>query len=86
MPDLIGIEVIFDSEGGWSWFRECLHNWCWPWSSKPSGGLNKAPSGFNSHTFPLFNFKIFSKQTSIKAAHIPIKDATDCYQAEVGYT
>ena len=38
-----------------SWFRECLHNWCWPWSSKPSGGLNKAPSGFNSHTFPLYN-------------------------------
>ena len=23
-------------------------------SSKPSGGLNKAPSGFNSHTFPLY--------------------------------
>jgi hypothetical protein len=39
------------------WLRlpwECLHNWCWPWSSKPVEGLNKALSGFDSHTLPLF--------------------------------
>ncbi len=34
-------------------FRECLHNWCWPRSSKPVGGVNNAPSGFDSHTLPL---------------------------------
>jgi hypothetical protein len=31
---------------------ECLHTWWWPWSSKPVGGLKKAPSEFDSHTLP----------------------------------
>ena len=31
---------------------ECLHNWCWPWSSKPVAGLNKARCGFDSHALP----------------------------------
>ncbi len=35
-------------------FRECLHLWWGPWSSKPVGGLNKALCGFDSHTLPLF--------------------------------
>ena len=30
-----------------------LHVWCWPWSSKPGEGLNKALCGFDSHTLPL---------------------------------
>src|SRR5712692_1395327 len=34
-------------------FRECLHLWWGPWSSKPVGGLKKAVSGFDSHTLPL---------------------------------
>ncbi len=34
-------------------FRGCLHGWCRPWSSKPVGGVNNAPSGFDSHTLPL---------------------------------
>jgi hypothetical protein len=34
-------------------FRECLHLWWGPWSSKPAEGLNKALSGFDSHTLPL---------------------------------
>ena len=33
--------------------RECLHLWWGPWSSKPVEGLNKALSGFDSHTLPL---------------------------------
>jgi hypothetical protein len=33
--------------------RGCLHGWCRPWSSKPVGGVNNAPSGFDSHTLPL---------------------------------
>src|SRR5437016_2259995 len=33
--------------------RECLHLWWGPWSSKPVAGLNKARSGFDSHTLPL---------------------------------
>src|SRR5262249_35802888 len=32
--------------------RGCLHGWCRPWSSKPVGGVNNAPSGFDSHTLP----------------------------------
>lgn len=36
--------------------REYLHRWCGPWSSKPVGGLNKAPSGFDSHILPLVDF------------------------------
>ena len=31
---------------------KCLHTWRWPWSSKPVGGLKKAPGGFDSHTLP----------------------------------
>src|SRR5439155_24341775 len=45
-------------------FRECLHLWWGPWSSKPVGGLKKAVSGFDSHTLPscLFSavFALFS--------------------------
>src|SRR3954454_6988781 len=33
--------------------RKCLHLWRGPRSSKPRGGLTKAPSGFDSHTLPL---------------------------------
>lgn len=33
--------------------RECLHGWCRPWSSKPVGGVNNAPSRFDSDTLPL---------------------------------
>ena len=35
-----------------SGFRECLHLWWGPWSSKPVAGLNKARSGFDSQTLP----------------------------------
>jgi hypothetical protein len=31
---------------------ECLHGWCRPWSSKPVGGVNNAPSRFDSDTLP----------------------------------
>jgi hypothetical protein len=43
---------------------ECLHNWCWPWSSKPAEGLNKALSGFDSHTLPLFFWRMDALRTS----------------------
>ena len=42
-----------------SWFRECLHNWCWPWSSKPSGVTNELQKGFLSHLEPTLNFPSF---------------------------
>ncbi len=32
---------------------ECLHGWCRPRSSKPVGGVNNAPSRFDSDTLPL---------------------------------
>jgi len=31
---------------------ECLYRWCGPRSSKPVGGVNNAPSGFDFHTLP----------------------------------
>src|SRR3954468_6641719 len=47
--------------------RKCLHNWCWPWSSKPAGGLNKALSGFDSHTLPLLEGN-FTTAASVREA------------------
>src|SRR5207253_4927967 len=41
--------------------RECLHLWWGPWSSKPVEGLNKALSGFDSHTLPLSIFAPFTE-------------------------
>src|SRR5947207_15353142 len=54
--------------------RKCLHLWRGPRSSKPRGGLTKAPSGFDSHTLPLSGLRqktqafIISAITSIHSS------------------
>jgi hypothetical protein len=40
-----------------------LHVWRRPWSSKPVEGLNKALSGFDSHTLPIN--RLVEKSTSL---------------------
>src|ERR1700722_214009 len=67
---------------------ECLHVWWRPWSSKPAWGLNKAPSGFDSHTLPL-EFKLLcgtvvAESLKIKAVietaiYVDDLDATEAF-------